>query len=388
MNQTRIGVFNRSLAFLLSVIAAIALIISQFTLPFELVLFNSESYSSVIEDTRFTSQYPEIITNILVSQFYDMHVAGDLPQILSNQDKFRGVLKKYVPEDWSKQTMSAFIQQILEYFNFRLPTNSMNVELGGLKSELILHSREISQDYIHSLVNCSTISGTEIGPNATVYNLPPCQPDTANLPTFVQLTSTYLEDLFNQLPSRFSTTNFTAVGNRTADQYFYYYSIARWALRLMPLLTLVLLILIAVLLRKSRPVMLRWIGRLLVITSAITLVFLVILLIGFDQFIALIVNRFLGNLIEGFGVLLLGFIQAVGYQTLVWVVVSVIITLGFGFFLILIARIFKPKEEKSETESMKEDLPENTQTEPKKEITPQTMEEIEEEEKKRPTKKE
>jgi uncharacterized membrane protein len=196
------------------------------------------------------------------------------------------------------------------------------------------------------------------------------------------MTSRYLEDLFNQLPSRFSTAKATAINNSLTDKYFYSYSIGRWMLRLLPLLTLSLLILIAVLLKKEQSLMLRWISRILVYTSAFTLILLVVVLIGFDQLIALMVNRFLGNLIEGFDVLLLGFIQEVGYRTIVWVIVSVIITLGFGLFLSLMSNIFKPKKKESEIAASDGSVPlENEQT-PVKDIIPQTIEEIEEEESK------
>jgi hypothetical protein len=382
MDHQKVRFSNRILAVLLSVFAAIALIISQFTFPLELVLFNNQSYLPVIEKEEFTDRYPEIITNILINQFYDVQVAGGLPGILSNQDAFQSVLSDFVPAGWSEETMFAFMDQIMEYLNFRLPTNAMNIELGGLKSELILNSQAIADAYFNSLVNCGVNAIPLAGKDVTVFDLPACKPDRSQLPRVIDMTTRYLEDLFNQLPSRFSTAKATAINNSLTDKYFYSYSIGRWMLRLLPLLTLTLLILIAVLLRKEHSVMLRWISRILVYTSAFTLILLVVVLIGFDQLIALMVNRFLGNLIEGFDVLLLGFIQEVGYRTIVWVIVSVIITLGFGLFLSLMSNIFKPKKKESEIAASDGSVPlENEQT-PVKDIIPQTIEEIEEEESK------
>lgn len=384
MDHQKVRFSNRILAIFLSFIAAFALIISLFTFPLELVLFNGQSYVPVIEDEEFTGLYPEIITNLLISQFYEVKVAGSLPGILSNQDAFKSVLSDFVPVDWSKETMIAFIGQIMDYLNFRLPTNAMKIEIGGLKSELFLNSQNIAENYINSLVNCSENAINELVQEDTVFDLPPCKPDRSYLPMFVELTSKYLEDLFNQLPSRFSTANATAINNNLTDSYFYSYSVGRWVLRLLPLLTLTLLILIAVLLKREHAVMLRWIGRLLVITSAITLILLVIVLIGFDQLIALLVNRFMGSLIEGFDVLLLGFIQEVGYRTVVWVIVSVIITLGFGFFLSFMANVFKPKKKVTNIETTIGDVPIENEQLPVKDIAPQTIEEIEEEESNQP----
>lgn len=274
------------------------------------------------------------------------------------------------------------MNQIMDYLNFRLPTNAMNIELGGLKSDLILSSQDISVNYLNSLVNCSENALQDPIQTVTVFELPPCKPERSQMPRFVELTSRYLEDLFNQLPSRFSTAEVTALQDISTNRFFYYYSVSRWVLRLMPLLTLIMLILIAALLKRERPVMLRWIGRLLVITSAFTLIMLVVVLIGFDQLIAMMVNRFLGKLIEGIDVLLLGFIQEVGYQTIVWVIVSVIITLAFGLFLSLIVNVLRSKKNVTEKESIDEDVPPDDSQAPLKDLAPQTIEEIEEEEKK------
>lgn len=380
MNHQKVRFSNRIFAVFLSFIAAITLIISQFTFPLELVLFNGQSYVPVIENEEFVDRYPDIITNILTSQFYDLQIAGALPGILSNRDAFQSVLDSFVPMDWSKGTMFAFVGQIMDYLNFRLPTNAMNIELGALKSELILNSQDIAEAYINSLVYCGGRTLSVDSLNATVYDLPPCKPDNSQMPRFVELTSIYLEDLFNQLPSRFSTANAAAISRGATDEYFIYYSIGRWVLRLLPLLTLALLILIALLLKKERTTMLRWVGRLLVITSAFSLILLVVVLIGFDQLIAMMINRFLGNLIEGFDVLLLGFIQEAGYRTVVWVVVSVIITLGFGLFLSLMANVLKPKVKETDKDTLESDV--LIENEPVKDVAPQTIEEIEEEEKK------
>lgn len=382
MDQQKIGISNRLFALVLSIFTALTLIISQFTFPLELILFNGQSYAAVIENEEFTERYPEIITNMLVSQIYDVKVAGTLPPIMSNRDAFQSVLNDFVPEVWSKDTISTFMNQILDYLNFRLTTNAMNIELGGLKSDLILNSQDISVNYLNSLVNCSENAFQDTLQLVSVFELPPCKPDRSQMPRFVELSSKYLEDLFNQLPSRFSISDAASLEDSSYNRFLYFYSVGRWILRLLPLLTLLLLILISALLKKEKPIMLRWVGRLLVITSAFTLILLIVALIGFDQIIAIMVNRFLGNLIEGFDVLLLGFIQEVGYLTMVWVIVSVIITLAFGFLLILMAKVFKPKKQESGSESTVGVVPSDDVQMPLKDTGPQTIEEIEGEEKK------
>lgn len=391
MNKNRVSFINRILAFLLSALAALTLLISHFTFPVELILFNNQSYSPVIENEEFNERYPEIISDILTGQFYTLKIVGALPEILSNQDAFRNTLKSFIPDEWSKTTFTAFVDQMLKFLNFQIPTHSMNIELGELKSELILNSKGITGKYISSLSNCSSQSLSSLEDGASVFELPPCKPGQSEMSKFVDPTSVYVEDLFNRLPSKLSTSNIAAIDDSTTNVYFYYFSIARWVLRLMPLLTITLLILIAVALRNQRDLMLRWVGRLLVVTSATALVGLVIVLIGFDQLVSMLINQFLGNLIEGFGVLLLGFIQEIGYQTLVWVVISIIATVAFGLFLTLMAKLFKPKPEDSQiSEPQEQDLFSDLIEEeslPQKEIIPQTIEEIEDEENNNKSKK-
>ena len=132
--------------------------------------------------------------------------------------------------------------------------------------------------------------------------------------------------------------------------------------------------------------MFRWIGRMLVFLCGICLFGLVILLIGFDQFVALTMNPFLRQLIPGFDVLMLGVVHRVGYQTIVWVLVSLVIVAAFGLFLILLRRFVKPSMESpaAEPEMPMEEIHTNVESEalPEKEIKPETLEEVEESEKK------
>ena len=226
--------------------------------------------------------------------------------------------------------------------------------------------------------------------------MPPCKPSVNNIKSFQNPTAIYIEDLINRLPENASLTGALPFNRTIVDQYFYFYSIGRWALRLLPILAIGLLIVIALLLQAEKKVMLQWIGRLLVFTSGLGLIGLVVLLIGFDQFVVLLLNRYLNNFIEGFGILLLGLAQEVGYQTLVWVIISFGAVFAFGVFLLIINRFLKPKAESSDTSlneiegSSEEGTPSELiidEVQAQKEIMPETLEEIEAQEKKNSKKK-
>jgi hypothetical protein len=167
-------------------------------------------------------------------------------------------------------------------------------------------------------------------------------------------------------------------------------------LRLLPIIAIGLLILIALLLQAEKKVMLKWIGRLLIFTSGLGLIGLVIILIGFDQFVVLLINRYLNNFIEGFGIILLGLIQEVGYLTLVWVIISFAGVFTFGVFLLIINRFLRPEvispqslphEDKGTSIEATPRESVNDEILNQKEIKPETMEEIEALEKKNSKKK-
>ena len=95
-------------------------------------------------------------------------------------------------------------------------------------------------------------------------------------------------------------------------------------------------------------------------------------------------NPHLKNLVSGFGYILLGAVQDVGYQMLIWVIISTAIMLAFGLMLVFAGRMVKepqpvmaeePQYETIESEPVVEEI------EPQKTIVPETMEEIEQREK-------
>ena len=125
----------------------------------------------------------------------------------------------------------------------------------------------------------------------------------------------------------------------------------------------------------------RWIGRLLVYVTAIMLVFAVIILIGLDQFLGMIFSQPFSMLIAGFGNVLLFMTREIVQKVLIWVVAESTIIFFFGLILVLAAKYTKtkkamPAEDLTEVFEVPEDKSEKT-------IIPETLEEIEEEERKK-----
>jgi hypothetical protein len=394
--ENKIPFQNRILAFILSLLIVIPLLLSFFTFPIELVLLNNQSYKLILENEKNSSIYPGIISEVLTSELFREIPLNQFPTILSNRESFKFVLEKYVPSDWASSVFTDLTRNVLDYLNFRIPDTSLKLEIVYLKTTLIQKSNALALDYISTLPTCSVTSmNTEISTNqdkANVFQLPPCKPDEKGMQAATNLTAIFIEDLINRLPATVLISGALPYDKTVAGNYFYFYSLGRWALRMLPILAIAILIVISLLLRPEKKIMLRWVGRLLIFISGLSLIGLVVLLIGFDQFVALSINRFINGLVDGFGVILLGLIQKIGYLTLVWVIISVIIVFAFGLFLLLISKLFKPKPVTSSLTQNEDEinlandelLPESIYVEnlTEKVIKPETLEEIENQEKK------
>lgn len=386
--KTNIPFINRVIAIIISIAFCLVLIPSFFSLPIELVLFNPETYHPVIMDEKYQNQYPEIITRLLMNHIYDDNTESQPPPVLANQENLSFAIKEHVPVDWAVDVILALFDNGLEFLNFMKPAPTLTINTRDLKSALILNVESITDDYLSSLPSCEagTAGPSEIGADVSIFDLSPCKPGQPAYSPTNKLLADYLTDLFNQLPSETSIAGTVSLNQADSEDNFRTYSIFRWGFRLLPLISISLLIIMAMLLRNRRDIMFGWIGKLLVFVSGVCLFGLVILLIGFDQFIALTLNPLLRQLVPGFDVLMLGVIHHVGYQTIVWVIVTLVATGGFGLFLIFLRRFVKlskeppvvePEIPKDENQTVVE--PDAT---PVKEIEPETLEEIEESERK------
>ena len=124
----------------------------------------------------------------------------------------------------------------------------------------------------------------------------------------------------------------------------------------------------------------RWSGLILTTISALTLIGLLVILVGFNQFTGIIFNRYFSQVIAGFGYVLLGMIQKVGNQALLWVIAVSGSVLLFGLVLLLSVR-FTKSEDNVIGESQEETTLDVQTDAPIKEVIPETMEEIEKREK-------
>lgn len=395
--KTTIPFVNKILALFLSLIFTCTFLVSLFTLPVELVLFNEASYKPLLEDQNNLSIYPEVISDLFVDQLLFGDSPNQEPKLFSNHNNLKDIIRKEITFDWSLYVFSNLTEGVLGYLNFKKPNLSLNIDISQLKTALLLKSNNIASEYLNSLPRCTNLSnGVEANQEnviSEIFQLLPCKPSEDEFSSYTNMTSLYIEDKINQLPQEELISGNLGANSNGSIRNFIIYSIARWLLRLMPLIAISFLIAIVLLLQSNKSTSRSWVGKLLVYASVIGLVGFLTLLIGFDQFIVISFNRLNIKLIEGFDVFLLGIIQKVGYATLLWVVISDIGVLVFGSILLLVSRFLnrpsqgdhkKSNEGKIDEREIEKEtlLLEEKEIISEKEIKPETIEEIEEQEKK------
>ena len=379
--KNKLSITNQIGAILLTIIFIPALFISFFTIPFEFVIFEPESYYAVLENTKYKEEFPRVVSEIITDQLLDTD-ENISPMILENKESLKTILVPYLPEEWMNEIFKDVIDKVIAYLNFKTPYTSIEVNIVDLKIALILNSALIADKYLLSLDNCTVEEDSEFDGKEIIdlYTLPLCKPSAKNRKIVSSALSMMIEDKTNQLPTSINLVGVVPGGMILGDESFYYYSITRWVFRLLPFVALFLLIFIAYLLGKNKKIMRRWSGLILTSISAITLIGLLVILVGFDQFTGILFNRYFSQVIAGFGYVLLGMIQKVGNQALLWVIAVSGSVLLFGLILLLSARFTK-----SEDDVIKESQEETTleiQTDASiKEIIPETIEEIEKREK-------
>ena len=376
MNK-KIGFIKWGAIIPLTVLVIPSLILSLFVLPVEMIALNIDSYFGLLENEQILNQMPPVISEVLVE---NVLFVGDIPPVLQAKPNSKSVMTKYLPKKWVAGMMMQLTSKTLDYVNFKTPYTSIEIEISDLKKSIISNAQLIADDYISTLETCNS-EENEIAETAdSIKAYPQCKPGE-NLRADLSLEiGQYLGDKTQQLPDSLNLVGLIPTDLQLGGLVFYWYSIFRWVFRLLPFITIILLILLAYTLRSDRKTMRRWIGRMLVYVTAIMLVFAVIILIGLDQFLGMVFSQPFSMLIAGFGNVLLSMTREIVQKVLIWIVAESAIIFFFGLILVLAAKYTKAKKATPAADTTEiVEVPEDKSA---KTIIPETLEEIEEEERK------
>jgi hypothetical protein len=374
--KKKIGLGKWTIAVLFSMIVIPSIIISVFVFPVEMIALNAESYTEFVDGDEYIGQMPPVIAEIAVNQVL---LVGETPPVLARKANFQSALVPHLPDAWVRDATGDLIENTLDYFNFKTPYASIAINISALKRAIASNSTTIADDYIQSLAPCQAEQKQRLLEASELEDFPPCKPDGAERADLAAQLAVYLEDKAAGLPDSLNLVGIVPSGMLLGERAFYWYSIGRWASRLLPFLTIGMLILIAWMLRNDKKTMRAWVGWILLGIPGLILIAALVLLVGLDQFIGLLFNRAFSLLIAGFGNVLLSIVRVIANQVLLWVLaISTGISL-FGLILVLAAKYSK-SEPAAELDS--DDSPALVDNQNEKSVVPQTLEEIEEEEKK------
>ncbi len=374
--KNKVGIGNWILVLVISAVLIPSIMISILVLPVEMVALNPESYSAVFEEGQYALQMPPVIAEVVTDEVL---LAGEVPLFLSRKQNFKSILAEYLPEEWVESVLIELTNKTLDYFNFNTPYSAVEIDINALKAAITRSSDMIAENYVSSLESCTEeqLEAARLG--TTLNDFPACNPKGALAAELEGELSVFLGDQAARLPNSLNLIGLIPAGMKLGERTFYWYSILRWLFRLLPFITIILLIVAAYLLKANKKVMRGWIGWLLLGVSGLMLISALVILVGMEQFIGLIFNPSFSQLIAGFGNVLLSIVHVIGNRVLMWVIAQSGLMLLFGLILVLAAKYAKPQKQEIVEEAPSEEIRESV-TEGEKAIAPQTLEEIEQEE--------
>jgi hypothetical protein len=355
--KNKIGFGAWIIVALLSLAVIPSILLSIFVFPVEMILFNEDSYSEILDGEEFLDQLPPVVADVASNQVL---LIGDIPPVLSNRNNFQAALEPYLQDEWVRAMASELVGGTLDYFNFNTPYAA------------------IANSYIQSLESCQGQNAQLVMDASTLYEYPACKPEGDKRAELSAMVAVFLEDRTANLPGSINLVGLVPQGMLLGESAFYWYSIMRWGFRLLPFFAILALILISYLLRKNKKSMRGWVGWVLAGTSGLLLVASLVILVGLDQFIGLLLNRHLSLLIAGFGNILLSIVHIISNKMLLWVIAISAVIFLFGLVLLLAAKYAKSEKAIEHELEPASDLATEGAG---KEIIPQTIEEIEQEEK-------
>lgn len=373
--KNKIGLGAWIIVALLSLAVIPSILLSIFVFPVEMILFNEDSYSEILDGEEFLDQLPPVVADVASNQVL---LIGDIPPVLSNRNNFQAALEPYLQDEWVRAMASELVGGTLDYFNFNTPYAAIAIDIEALKLSVSSNSTAIANSYIQSLESCQGQNAQLVMDASTLYEYPACKPEGDKRAELSAMVAVFLEDRTANLPGSINLVGLVPQGMLLGESAFYWYSIVRWGFRLLPFFAILALILISYLLRKNKKSMRGWVGWVLAGTSGLLLVASLVILVGLDQFIGLLLNRHLSLLIAGFGNILLSIVHIISNKMLLWVIAISAVIFLFGLVLLLAAKYAKSEKAiEHELEPASDLATEGVG----KEIIPQTIEEIEQEEK-------
>ncbi len=328
------SIWQKLLAFFLSILAAAIILPAIFAIPLEFLIMNESTYTALSTNTRLLETGQEAFSGYIAAQLNTPGENESVPPIFSNEEVLVQGIKPFITYEWLSAAFTDVSSQLLQFFNFKQPFGIVEIDLNDIKENVLNGKEDLVESILNSSAPCSSAEVKQLtSMNLSVREIPLCNPPEELRANVTAVVSDYVETFLYKIPDGYQINVEDGIQNSMTNPVVSY-SLIRWFFRIIPIVWLVLLILIGICLRKNRSEMRTWIGRLLTISAAICLILLLILLIGSEQFTALLINQTLTSENSAFGTILLIALQAITYKALIWMgIISIGVFLA-GFLIL------------------------------------------------------
>jgi len=327
---------KKFLALFLSVFAFVIFLPAIFTIPLEFLVMNYTTYQELAQDESILETGKEAIINYLEGRLSSPANDSSVAIIFSNEKVLQAELKKYISTPWLQKTLLNITDQLLQFFNFKKPFGIVEIDFTEIKENLIANSSVLVDELLNAYPPCSVKQITQYYSTLpTISEIQPCNPPARIKDTVVKVLTDKVEGFLETIPEKYQL-NIEEVLNAQQTNSFISYSLLRWLFRVLPVFFLILLILIALCLKKNPTEMRNWIGHLLTISASFAIILILILLIGSEQFTAMFINKTISPTNSAFGTFLLKILQPISYKTLLWMAALAIMVFCIGFLILAI----------------------------------------------------
>ncbi|MHB8807664.1 MAG: hypothetical protein ACYC59_08795, partial [Anaerolineaceae bacterium] len=330
--------WRKLLAFFLSVLVIAIIFPTIFAVPLEFLIMNESTYSAMTTNDKLLNAGQEAFSDYIANQ---LSVPGEgeiIPPVFENTEILSTGIQSFVTKEWLNQTLNDVSAQLLQFFNFKQPFGIVNIDLTAIKENVLAGRDTLIEKILTSSAPCDTTEITQISSGTlSIKEMPRCNPPAELKSKVVTAISTYVEKFLYKIPQEYQL-NIEDGLNANLKNPLLSYSLIRWLFRILPIFFLVLLILIAICLGKNKHEMRTWLGKLITIAAAVSLILILVLVIGSEQFTALFINQTLSANNSSFGTLLLIVLQAVTYQTLLWMGIISAALLGIGLLILFFSK--------------------------------------------------
>jgi len=336
--------WRKTLAFVLSLLVIVMVLPTTFSAPLEFIILRNETYSNLLKSEETLTTGQEAFSAIISDQLNQPSDNEVVPAIFSDTDMIAEIIKPYITKEWVQSSLTSGMNQLLDFLNFKQPFGIINIDLTELKQNVLVDKETLAESILSHFATCDAkdIQTLTAGIDSPA-DLPACNPPQELKAGIVEAIAAYIEGFLYRIPNQYEINVEELVQAGTSDPLLSY-SMFRWIFRLLPVAVAALLILLVICLRKNKKEMRSWVGKLLIISAVVSLIVILVLLIGSEQFTTVLVNNVLSADQEAFGTLILRLLQSITYRSLLWMAASAGIILVIGliiFFLNKISRIEK-----------------------------------------------